>query len=115
MEERTIKEKMEYNLGCRLFNILDVNAQYSNEIIRSADDKTREETYDVDLALRKKIGTGRGQMLGLKFEWNNVTEDEDAEWCADKCGMLACEDLELCSDCDGACFAESSKNRQQGC
>ena len=79
-DSREIKEKMEYSLGCRLFNFLDVNGEYSNEIIRSDNDKTREETFDIDLTVRKKIGIGKKQSLDLKFEWDNVTEDVDSEW-----------------------------------
>jgi len=75
-----ISEKMEYRLGCRLFNMLDINAEYTNEITKSDNGKSREETVDVDLTLTRKIGIGKRHSLDLKFEGNNLTEDEDKEW-----------------------------------
>ncbi|SMC63664.1 hypothetical protein SAMN02746065_10667 [Desulfocicer vacuolatum DSM 3385] len=81
-----IKEKMEYRLGCRLFNLLDLNAEYTNETSRCDNDETtREETFDVDLTLSKKIGIGKNNSLDIKFESNNLTEDKDKEW---KIGLI---------------------------
>ncbi|MBE9572819.1 MAG: hypothetical protein IMF11_19520 [Proteobacteria bacterium] len=74
-----ITEKMEYELGCHLFNILSANVLYTDEVAKTNGSKTRKHTYDVDLDLTKRIGIGKGQSLGLKFEWDNVTEDEE-EW-----------------------------------
>ena len=75
---RDTTEKITYQLGCHLFNILSANVEYADEIIRTNSSKTRKHTYDADLNLTKRIG--KGQSLGLKFELDNVAEDEDREW-----------------------------------
>ena len=75
---RDTTEKITYQLGCHLFNILSANVEYTDEVIRTSGSKTRKHTYDADLNLTKRIS--KGQSLGLKFEWDNVTEDEEREW-----------------------------------
>ena len=77
---RDTTEKITYQLGCHLFNILSANVEYTDEVTKTNGSKTRKYTYDVDLDLTKRIGIGKGQSLGLKFEWDNVTEDEEREW-----------------------------------
>jgi SdrD B-like domain len=78
--DRTTTDKMTYELGCYLFNILRANIEYSDEVTRTNGSKTRSHAYDLELGLTKRIGIGKDQSLGLNFEWNNVTEDEEREW-----------------------------------
>ena len=77
---RTTTEKIGYNLGCHLFNVLNANVEYTDEVARSDGIKTRRDTYDVDLSLTKQLDIARGQSLSLKFEWDNVTEDNESAW-----------------------------------
>jgi hypothetical protein len=79
-----ITEKMEYELGCHLFNILSANVLYTDEVTKTNGSKTREEYYEIGLDLTKEIGIGKRHSLGLKFELDNITEDEK-EW---KIGLI---------------------------
>lgn len=79
-----ITEKMEYELGCHLFNILSANVLYTDEITKTNGSKTREEYYEIGLDLTKEIGIGKRHSLRLKFELDNITEDEK-EW---KIGLI---------------------------
>ena len=84
IDYRETRDKIQYELGCHLYNILGLNVMGDvigyNEIINTNGSRARTNRYDADLEIVKEIGARKRHEIGLKGEIDNITEDMEREY-----------------------------------